>query len=87
LQTYYSSADQFFWIELQCNSVAYLESIFSFQMKVYIFHISNIIELMYQFPNLLNIWNISTPFIPPIYTTEGNYEFERLAQIVVNIEQ
>jgi hypothetical protein len=41
---------------------------------------------MYQFSDLLNIWNISTPSIPPIYITEGNYEFERSAQIVVNVE-
>jgi hypothetical protein len=56
-------------------------------MKIYIFHISNIIELMYQFPDLLHIWNISTPSIPPIYITEENYEFAKPAQIVVNVEQ
>jgi hypothetical protein len=56
-------------------------------MKVYIFHIINVTELMYQFSDPLNIWNILAPFIPPIYITEGNYEFERPAQIVVNIEQ
>jgi hypothetical protein len=55
-------------------------------MKIYIFYISNIIELMYQFPDPLNIWNISTPSIPPIYTTEENYEFERSVQIVVKIK-
>jgi hypothetical protein len=42
---------------------------------------------MYQFSDPLNIWNISTPSILSIYTTEGNYEFERPAQIVVNVEQ
>jgi hypothetical protein len=42
---------------------------------------------MYQFPDPLNIWNISTSSIPPIYSTEGNYEFKRPAQIIVNVEQ
>jgi hypothetical protein len=74
-------------MKLQHNSVVYLERIFSFPNESYIFHVSNIIKLMYQFPDPFNIWNISTPFIPPIYTTERNYNFERPAQRVVNVEQ